>query len=189
MKIKWKNHPTFSDYKISNTGRVRRLSKILKYSDGRIENKEEKELKQNISNGYYTVVLFDGCVKLNKSVHRLVAECFLERKEFHTQVNHKDEDKLNNIYTNLEWCTSKENCNYGSRNTKISEKQKGELNHYYKYIEHYEIKPTLRCHFKDVLKRKNLNFEDFEEEFHSYTKNRKVNRKKYTYKRRVKDGD
>lgn len=30
------------------------------------------------------------------------------------EVNHKDENKLNNNYTNLEWCTHQYNMNYGT---------------------------------------------------------------------------
>ena len=37
------------------------------------------------------------------------------------EVNHIDENKLNNHFLNLEWCTSKENANHGTRNKRISE--------------------------------------------------------------------
>lgn len=36
------------------------------------------------------------------------------------QINHKDENKENNCIENLELMTNKENCNYGSRNARIS---------------------------------------------------------------------
>lgn len=36
-------------------------------------------------------------------------------------MNHKDEDKTNNIVSNLEWCDVKYNMNYGNRNKKIAE--------------------------------------------------------------------
>ena len=44
------------------------------------------------------------------------------------QVNHKDEDKTNNTVWNLEWMSHKDNCNYGTRNKKISEGNKGKNN-------------------------------------------------------------
>lgn len=59
-------------------------------------------------------------------VHRLVALCFVDNDDpaVKTQVNHKDENKKNNHYSNLEWCTHRYNINYGLRTIKaISNKQ------------------------------------------------------------------
>lgn len=59
-------------------------------------------------------------------VHRLVALCFIDNDDptVKIQVNHKDENKKNNHYSNLEWCTHRYNINYGLRTIKaISNKQ------------------------------------------------------------------
>lgn len=46
-------------------------------------------------------------------IHRLVALTFLEREdENHVIVNHKDGNKYNNEYTNLEWCTHSANSHH-----------------------------------------------------------------------------
>lgn len=55
-----------------------------------------------------------------KYVHRLVGKAFMENKGL-PQINHKDEVKTNNHISNLEWCTPKYNCNYGTRGQRISE--------------------------------------------------------------------
>ena len=53
-------------------------------------------------------------------VHRLVAKAFIPNPDQLCEVNHKDENKLNNTVNNLEWCNSEYNCNYGMRNKKLS---------------------------------------------------------------------
>lgn len=54
-------------------------------------------------------------------VHRLVALLFLDVPENYEElvVNHKDGNKLNNSYTNLEWCTYDYN-NYHARVTGLN---------------------------------------------------------------------
>ena len=42
-------------------------------------------------------------------------------------VNHKDENKTNNRIDNLEWMNHKDNCNYGNRNKKVSNKQRNDV--------------------------------------------------------------
>ena len=100
-------------YQVSNFGRV----KSLKFG-------KEKILKQSIDKktGYLHVVLCKNEILKTYYVHRLVAEAFIDNSDNLPQVNHKDENPQNNIYINLEWCDRKYNCNYGTRNERISEK-------------------------------------------------------------------
>ena len=58
-----------------------------------------------IGTKYYCVSI---CGKDYK-IHRLVAQAFLPNPEEKPIVHHKDHNKLNNHYSNLEWATAKEN--------------------------------------------------------------------------------
>ena len=84
--------------------------------DGRIFstacNKGMQELHPCISNhGYYRITI----KQKNYSVHRIVADSFLEKTSDDLVVNHKDGNKLNNNVDNLEWCTQKENVEHAWR--------------------------------------------------------------------------
>ena len=83
--------------------------------------KYKKFLKPVINHkGYLRVQLYkDGQSKMY-GVHRIVAEAYLPNPENLPQINHKDENKTNNCLQNLEWCDSKYNANYGTRNKKVS---------------------------------------------------------------------
>ena len=93
-------------YQISSHGRVRSL-----------KNSKERILKPHKdTSGYKQVDLLKDGKRKTCSVHRLVANHFIPNPNNLPQVNHKDENKLNNNIENLEWCTQKYNCNYGTRN-------------------------------------------------------------------------
>ncbi len=75
-----------------------------------LDYKNLKELKLLIdSTNYYKVRLFKDNLGYCKSVHRLVAENFIPNPDNLPQVNHIDENKLNNHVSNLEWVTHKQN--------------------------------------------------------------------------------
>lgn len=71
------------------------------------ENTGRKLKVHDNGNGYIKVTLTIGGIQYQKYVHRMVAECYLLDKSI--QVNHKDGNKSNNHYSNLEWVTNSEN--------------------------------------------------------------------------------
>lgn len=71
-------------------------------------------------NGYQYVELCKNKHRVCKKVHRLVAEHFLPNPNNFSDVNHKDENKMNNTVENLEWCSTKYNNNYGTRTKRVT---------------------------------------------------------------------
>ena len=93
-------------YQISNMGRVKSLPR----NDRFCKRAEEIVLKTFIcGSGYQEVILKVNGQKKPKLIHRLVAEAFVPNPTEKIEVNHKDGNKHNNDYTNLEWVTPSEN--------------------------------------------------------------------------------
>lgn len=100
-------------YQVSNMRRVKSL--------GNEFSRKEKILKPRKSkDGYLQLQLHKEGECKDYRVHRLVGQAFLENPEELPEINHKDEDKINNCVENLEWCSSKYNKNYGTRNKRVS---------------------------------------------------------------------
>ena len=76
--------------------------------------------------GYKKVILNINGKRKSKYVHRLVAETYIRkpRKRYCDQVNHKDGNKSNNHYTNLEWVTNGENQKHKYKMKQITELRK-----------------------------------------------------------------
>ena len=81
-------------------------------NQGRVKNKHGRILKPEIRNGYYSVNLCKNGKPHHIRIHRLVAEAFIPNPDNLPMVNHKDEDKLNNEASNLEWCDNTYNSQY-----------------------------------------------------------------------------
>lgn len=99
--------------------------RYLVFSDGRIYSTYSNSfLKGDISNsGYLRVELRDKNNNAKKySVHRIIAETFIPNPLSKPQVNHLDENKLNNAVENLEWATPKENMNWGTGKARAAQK-------------------------------------------------------------------
>ena len=112
-------------YKVSNWGKILSLNYNNTGKPGLMNPGTDKD-------GYLQVVLRKNGETKWCSVHRLVAETFLENPDNKPEVNHKDEDKTNNFVflnedgsidkekSNLEWKNHRDNCNHGTRNERIA---------------------------------------------------------------------
>lgn len=107
----WRDIQGLENYQVSNIGNVRSKERVITQKGHKNTYKRVmkscllKPRKQN--NGYLVVWLsVNGTVK-PYTVHRLVAETFLEKTD--GEVNHKDGNKTNNRIYNLEWVSHSKN--------------------------------------------------------------------------------
>lgn len=111
----WKEVEGYRNYFVSNTGKAKRLDRIL------LQHTEKK--------GYtYVNLIRDDRKKGTQLLHRLVAKAFLPNPDNLPQVNHKDGDKTNNQALNLEWCTNAYNYQHAKENGLLPIRQSGENN-------------------------------------------------------------
>ena len=93
-------------YQISNLGKVKSLTRILPNGSKR----KGIVLKQCTGpSGYVVVCLSKDGKSKTKYIHRLVADAFVPNDESEKEVDHLDNNKLNNSSGNLEWVSRKEN--------------------------------------------------------------------------------
>ena len=120
---KWKPIKKFEHfYMVSTYGRIKTIDRIVKFSDGRVREYRSRIMSiHKINARYYVVSLSKPSCRAMKDVHRLVAETFIANPQNLPEVNHKDENSLNNQVDNLEWCTRKYNLNYGTHNQRMIE--------------------------------------------------------------------
>lgn len=108
MQEEWRDVKGYEGlYQISSLGRLRQI-------------KFNHYLSPFISRGYFRYIMSKEGKKQKQLAHRLVAEAFLPNPLNLPQINHKDENKLNNDVSNLEWCTAQYNSTYGTRLQRIS---------------------------------------------------------------------
>jgi len=91
-------------YRVSEYGEVESQGAYIKSRNGKLLNAHPTG-----TSAYLYVKLWKGNKMFNCSVHRLVAEAFVDNPEGKPIVNHKDGNKRNNHYANLEWVTHSEN--------------------------------------------------------------------------------
>lgn len=109
-------------YEISNYGNVRSLDRYIICGKGkRLIKGKILKLRIGRDNRIY-INLHKNDTDISYSVHRLVAETFLDNPNNYPQVNHKDENPQNNSVYNLEWCTASYNINYGTAIQRAKEK-------------------------------------------------------------------
>lgn len=102
-------------YEVSSEGRIRSVDRVVESSNGS-KRFFKGMIRKPITDkeGYQLTSLWCGGKGGLFKIHRIVAEVFIPNPDYLPLINHKDENKANNKVSNLEWCDSLYNTNYGS---------------------------------------------------------------------------
>ena len=104
----WKRIPESDKfYEISNLGRVRN------------GNTKKFLTPRPTQTGYLRVHISVGNGRKDFYIHRLVAEAFCDHPTGYDIVNHLDNNPSNNVATNLEWITQKQNVEYAQKQKRM----------------------------------------------------------------------
>lgn len=133
-------------YEVSNFGNVRSIERTVNVKRGNAVwqmTVKPKVLKpQERQHGYLGVFLYGKGGNSRGfrqfSVHRLVAEAFIENPRGCEEVNHIDENKQNNRADNLEWVTRKENIRHGTGIERSAKNRIGCYSKRHRAIEQYD---------------------------------------------------
>jgi len=132
IKEIWKIIPN-SIYAISNIGRIKRIKHQRFHNINKIYYTAKEKIlipSNNNSKKYWRIrIYYLDNTKRTESIHRLVAKAFISNPLGKLQVNHKDGNKNNNNYTNLEWATNDENMYHRYTTLKIFNQLKGSKSH------------------------------------------------------------
>jgi hypothetical protein len=116
----WKSVPGFSDYEISDLGKIRSKDRVKSYKNGRLIHytSKVKLLRVHPDNGFLmTDLIDDKGVRKTVYPHKAVAQAFIENKSPRKNkvVIHIDGDYKNNSISNLKWSTYSESILIGFR--------------------------------------------------------------------------
>lgn len=105
-------------YEVSNYGRLRSFQfSPATRPQPEANNSTSKLIKGSTIQGYRSLNIRSEGKMLNRYVHKLVAELFIDRGQpDQTFVIHLDHDKLNNHYRNLSWVTKNEMIEHNRQN-------------------------------------------------------------------------
>lgn len=118
MAERWSKIPGFSDYEISDFGKIRSKDRIKAYRSGRKMNLSGKEklLRKHPANGFLMTDLIDDKGKRRTVYpHKMVAVVFVENDKPRKKkvVIHIDGNTENNVFENLKWATVSESIQRG----------------------------------------------------------------------------
>lgn len=100
----WRDIPNYEGYQVSNQGRVRSISRIVKRGNNLMSIKGVI-LKPTMSAGYYSVNLRRNGKTKSVKIHRLVALAFIPNPNKYKEIDHINTIRTDNTIENLRWAS------------------------------------------------------------------------------------
>jgi hypothetical protein len=125
----WKDFSLNDIYQLSNYGRLK-IKERIEIIPTKRSNKpytahfSAKIKKPQLGKHYYMASITINGKQKNMTIHRMVCMTFHDNPNNLPEINHKDENKLNNMAENLEWCNRLYNVRYGTGIKRMAVKMK-----------------------------------------------------------------
>lgn len=109
----WKTYPEFPFIEANQFGEIRMKDRYVPCRNGGKRLVKGHVLKQwSLPSGYLYVHISVNGKHFNRYVHRIIATCFIPNPLGLPEINHIDNNHINNAISNLEWCTKQYNLDY-----------------------------------------------------------------------------
>lgn len=169
MEEEWRTIKDYPRYAVSNMGRVKVLSHVVYYKDGRVRHNSENIKTLTRKDGYTMVRLCNKqCSKGTLiKVHRLVAQAFIPNPQNKPFIDHINTIRDDNRIENLRWVTPHEN-----NMNNISRQRQREIR-----IKLLEEHPELRDKLAEIT-RSRFKDENFRKKFCEIMSSKEVHNKR-----------
>ena len=128
-------------YQISNLGNVKSLERVIDKGNGILQHRKERIMNKRESvDGYYVAKLNVNKKSKSIAIHILVARHFIDNPNNYPEVNHKDCNRANPRYDNLEWISHIDNIRYSSNKGHYKSSKEGLKNGRCTYTKEQVIK-------------------------------------------------
>ncbi len=122
--------PGYEAYSVTEDGVIYSHKKSIGKGKGKVlDYSYKRELKPQINHkGYLNVILEQNTPNTkNMLIHRAVALAYIPNPNNCDTLNHKDQNKTNNHFTNLEWMSNADNVEYSQAKVRLIKTPEGNV--------------------------------------------------------------